>query len=181
MMKTDQIKKTWTLRGILLIAFIGVILIVSVGGTIAWIMTSTAPIENKFMPGEVTCDIVEEKSGYTKSSIKVKNIGNTDAYMRVAIVGNWCDDAGNIVAQWTGSITPASKWEKNGYYYYCTEVVAPTELSPELLNESITGDTLPEGVPAGSHLVIDVLAQAVQSEPDTAVIAAWGFVPGSEN
>lgn len=162
---------------------IGLLLVCSANGALAWITTNTDETQNLFEPGSVTCEVVE--SGWTegntaKSSICVNNTGNTDAYIRVAIVGNWCDASGNIVAPWTDTVSAASGWTKSGGFYYYESAVSPNSSTGELLGSEISGSPVPTGLPEGSHLVVDVLAQAIQSEPASVVANAWGWTPPSQ-
>lgn len=163
-------------KSIVLLAMAVVILLGATGGTIAWITMNTAPVKNTFDPGKVTCSVADTMSsdGLQKTSITIKNTGNTDAYIRVAVIGNWCDAQGNIVAPWNGGISNTSAWTSIGPYYYCNSIIAPGGYTLELLDSPIDGKYVPEGCPEGTHLVIDVLAQAIQSEPDDArTYAGW--------
>ena len=118
----------------------------------------------------------------TKSNIVIKNTGNVDAYLRVAIVANWVDANGNIVAPWTNDIsTLGSNWSKNttdGFYYY-SGIVHP-ELQPgqdtasdtsiDKIFESYTQGTAPV---TGAHLVMDLAVQAIPASLGTSYSAAW--------
>lgn len=161
---------------IVLFALVAVIMTVGIGGTLAWIV-ATGTVTNTFVAGDVQCSIDETFDHVSKSSIKVINTGNVDEYVRVAVIGNWCDTAGNVVAPWNGAIAPAIGWSyQDGYYYYNT-VIAPGDSSVNLLTSPITSATLPEGVPSGAELKIDVLAQAIQSKPAETVTETWGYSP----
>ena len=166
-------------KSVLLLTALILLTIFAAGGTIAYITAQSPALENKFMPGEVTCAVEETFTGTAKTSIKVKNTGNTEAFIRVALVGSWRDSNGNLVASWDGTIAITADWEKSGSYYYCRNVVSAGASTPELLSAAISGNVLPNGVPSGSRLVIDVLAQAIQSAPIDAVSDAWGIIPGN--
>lgn len=146
------------------------ILGIAVGGTVAYIITRTGAVTNTFTPGKVSVDVDEDFDNNTKSNVTVENTGDTAVYIRVAVIANWCDDAGNIVEPWSTSVLKiTSSWIKgtDGYYYYKTPV-------------SVGGvtDSLFEGYtpdPNGSlHLEMDIIAQAIQSTPASAVENAWG-------
>lgn len=154
--------KNMKIKSMLLLALVAMLLLGSVGGTVAFLVTSTNSVENVFTPANLDTDIVEVVEGNVKKSITVKNNGNVPVYVRVAIIGYYVDDkTGNIVAPWDG--TPdydKTYWtlESDGFYYY-KRILQPNESTANLLNNSITSDTKD-----GAHLVITVMHQSIQSE-----------------
>lgn len=156
----------------LLLALV-LILVGTVGGTVAYLVTHTDPVKNTFTPGNVTCDVVEEfnTEKTAKTSVKVQNTGNVPAYIRVAVVANTVDEQGNITGAADENILKnalaASGWTKNGDYYYYNTAVDPNGLTGELLKNSIEL----EGIQ------VTILASAIQSTPTDAVQEAWGYVP----
>lgn len=151
----------------------------AIGGTVAYLLTSTNGITNTFTPAEVPISVSDTMSNNEKSNVKVTNNGNVDAYIRIALVATWQDKDG-IVYPGTPTITPVPKtdWVKrdDGYYYY-TEPVKPGESTPAAF-EPIS---VPSGAPDGCHLVIDVLAESIQAKgvdgSDSAAKIAWGYTP----
>ena len=158
-------------KTILLAVTITLVLVASVGGTIAWITTSTPGIENKFTPSTVKTGIEENFDKTVKTDITVKNTGDTAVYVRVALVGNWCNEKGEIVEKWTPSITPGSGWKdgNDGYYYYTTPL-QPTKETSDLLN----GGSIDTKANNGLHLEVTVLHQSIQATPVTVVRDVWG-------
>ncbi|MGN1019016.1 MAG: hypothetical protein ACI4O7_01475 [Aristaeellaceae bacterium] len=156
--------KTMKMKSILLLALVAVLLIGAVGGTVAYLATSTGPVENVFTPAEYDTDIDEEVDATQKTSITVKNKGEVDVYVRVAIVGYYVDDTtGNIVAEWKESPDyNKTKWTRadDGFYYY-NEIVKPGEATENLLANPIAVDTTSH---SGAHLVITVVHQSIQAE-----------------
>ena len=67
----------------------------------AFMINRSQTFYNKFVPASVKCEIEEQFSDSTvtstKTSIQVKNTGNTDAYIRVRLVIHWEDSKGNVV------------------------------------------------------------------------------------
>lgn len=163
-----------------LAALIALVLIicVAVGGTIAYIVTQTNSVENKFTPADVKIEIHETFDGTDKSSITVQNVNdakNVPCYIRVKLVSNMQDDKGNV----TGSaeintFALGENWFKgnDGCYYY-KDVVAVGDSTANLL---ATGATirLAEGQ------VVEVLAEGIQATPIDAVKAAWGEAIANE-
>jgi len=182
--------KKMTLKTILTLAALALLLTFTVSGTLAYISTSTGNVVNEFTPAKVTCAVVESFDGKTKEYVKIKNTGNTSAWIRATVVGNWVVTENNqskVVAPWSDDIddkynegTGAQEWTKVGNFWYYNSIVPVNTPTPGNLFADYK-PTVPEGVPADAHLELTVVCQAVQSEPDAAVIDAWGFVPGGSN
>lgn len=75
---------------------------VSVIGTMAYLITMTAPVVNAFVPATVPNEVTEKFDGYVKEEVKVKNVGDADAYIRVRVLANWVELDENGAA--TGNI-----------------------------------------------------------------------------
>lgn len=188
--------------------FLRVILVLTVIAVLttsvyAYMVHKSKTIANVFKPAEVTCEISETFNGSTKSSVKVKNTGNVDAYIRIRLVIHWEDSKGNAVA-WDidtipsyakpnqEDISPVIDYNENawirdladGYTYYCKTPVSPDGSTPEFLDEGVVINLTPrcieekisetESVEYWYYPVIEILAEAIQSLPETAVKGAWG-------
>ena len=97
-------KRMGRTKTFLVLAMVVVMLACTVGGTVAYLTTKTADVVNTFTPAKVTCAVDETFSGTTKTDVKIKNTGNTDAWIRATVVGNCVKDS-KIVAVWTDDIT----------------------------------------------------------------------------
>ena len=55
------------------------LLALAIGGTLAWLSTKDSPIQNKFLPTKVTCEVTERFDGSrgVKSNVNVKNTGTS--------------------------------------------------------------------------------------------------------
>lgn len=142
------------------------ILVMAIGGTVAFLVTHTDRIVNTFQPTDVTCEIQERfnDDNTVKTSAVVKNTGKIPAYIRVAVVANTVDAKGNI----TGKADVRDKLESSGWtnvgdYYYYNSVVKPNET---------TGNLLAEGIDL-NDIQVTILASAIQAEPTNAVAEAW--------
>lgn len=156
-----------------LAALIALVLIicVAVGGTIAYIVTQTDKVENKFTPADVQIAIKEEFDGADKSSITVQNVQddkNVPCYIRVKLVSNMQDKDDNV----TGSAAINAfelndNWFKgdDGCYYYKDVVNVGASTANLLADDSKI--TLANGQ------VVEVLAEGIQATPETAVTSAW--------
>ena len=161
-------------KSVILFVLVLAILAGAIGGTYAYITVKSNPVVNTFTVADSDVTIVEQVDGSTKKSIKLQNTGDVPEYVRVAVVGYYVDEDGNLIVPWNESIALATGWEKVGDFYYCKVPVGIGEFTPELLQKPIECSSLPDGAVS---LVIDVLAQAVQSEPAEAVTEAWGYSP----
>ena len=165
-------------KGLITVAALVLLLCAAVGGTLAWLTTQTDPVVNTFTPATVRADITEGVQGKTKESVIITNTGDIPAYIRAAVVINWVDDDGNVCAsvpdEATYTLSVQSGWVEGGNYYYYTQPVAANGSAPNLLTAT-EGDT----VPTGYHLQVTILAEAIQSTPDTAIEEAWGVDPST--
>lgn len=144
------------------------------GTVIAYMFRQTEYKKNQFTPAQLSCEVVETFDGTQKSSIQVRNTGNIDAYLRVRLVSYWVDAEGNIIAKPSEmpEFTPAEGWIPGSYdTYYYRVPVAPNELTNNLLSAPITLE---------SGQVVEVFAEAIQSEPNGAVTSSWGVTVGAD-
>ena len=177
-------------RSMALLVSLAVVLTVAVGVTLAYIFTKTDPVENTFKPSKVTCAVIEDGKTSddplgqvnvsSKSNVQIKNTGDTTAYIRVAVVVTWKNEAGHVWAQAPVEGTDytidwayddkdnPTRWtsDDDGYYYY-TDPVAPGDLTGILIKEA----KLKEGysAPVGTdgtqyYLSIEIVASAIQAE-----------------
>lgn len=151
-----------------------------VGSTVAYLIAQTDAVENTFEYAKVSCEVTENFNGSEKTDVKVENTGTTDAYIRATYVVNWLDSNGNIAAsvpeEYRYDLTenPGGKWTKgaDGYFYYLTPVAPHVSTPGSLLNCKVTCPENPEYT-----LSVEILADAIQSEPASAVKEAWGYTP----
>lgn len=153
----------------LLIA-VAVLLLATVGGTLAYLTDRTDELTNTFTPTKVDTEIDEEFDGSTKSQIIISNASDSiKVYVRVALVGNWVNAEGKIVRPWDVSFTLGRNWVKHtdGYYYY-TQPVEAGQATTNLLGTGIEAS-----IENGETLELTVIQQAVQAEPSTVVDEVW--------
>ena len=171
-------------RGRLAMMVLSVVLLlgVAIGGTIAWLSTKTTPVTNTFTPAEVTCEVTEQFDGKKKTNVNVKNTGNIAVYIRVKLVTYRTNDKGQHIGGTAKlpEFTPGKNWVKHGEYYYYTLPVSPGEKPEANLADSMTLEKSYKDADGGKQ-ALDVMAEAIQSEPEKAVADAWGvkIAPGS--
>ena len=73
-------------RWLIITVILVLLLSVGTGVALSYLSDKTAPVENTFEAGRVTCSVRETFNGSVKSDVKVKNTGNTEAYIRAAVI-----------------------------------------------------------------------------------------------
>lgn len=167
-------------KTILMLATMVLLLTVTVGSTIAFLVTSSGPVENTFTPAHVTSEVVEEnwKDGdRVKNNVTIKNTGNTSAYIRAAIVITWKDADGNTMPvvpevgkDYTISLN-TTDWTKIDAYYYYKEAIASGKSTTNLINKCESTGTYTDG----RRLCVEVIGSAIQSEGMGALSAQEAF------
>ena len=151
------------------VLLIAVLLLVStaVGSTAAFLVTKTEPVVENFAYAQFSCQVTD--------TMGVKNTGTAPAYIRASYAVNWRDGEGIIAA-----VTPdgyscdldenQGAWVDggDGYFYYPAPV-APGGETPSLLTCSVSRPENPEYT-----LSVEVVAEAIQSNPAEAAEDAWG-------
>jgi len=156
-------------KAILLLALI-LLLGLAIGGTVAYLSSSTDDVENEFKLATVGGNIEEDVENNVKTSITVKNTGTVACYVRVALVTNWVNAEGHICTNHSTDLgfTLGSGWTKgNDGYYYHTDPVKPTESTSNLLGTSIEMTQAADGC----KMQIEVLSSVIQTNADA--YASW--------
>lgn len=159
------------------------VLVLGAGATVAYIFTKTDAKQNTFTPAVVSCKVTETFDGSTKSNVRIKNTGNTEAYIRAKIVVSWAKD--NADGEQTVSAVVPQKgtdyviaidnpnWFDggDGYYYFKNPVAVKGET-----DVLISSCTLAENAkaPEGYHLSVEIIASALQSTPADVAAKTWG-------
>lgn len=176
----------WGKKSLLTGLAIALVLLISAGGTIAYLTTRTETADNlfDFPPAEV--DIIEEFIGWEVKQVQVKNTSDkVPGVVRVLLLPRVLDAEGNYAQTSLGSLGEpngnrvvmgdltfelADDWADNWFYqdgfFYCRRVLEPGETSPVLLEKvSLTNDTpeLREKY-EGLTIDVDVLADILQAE-----------------
>ena len=83
-------KKTVNKRkAVMLLISVLVLLVVVIGGTIAFMTAGDTPIINVFRRSVVSSQVNEDFNGTVKSNVSIQNTGDTTSYIRAAIVFTW--------------------------------------------------------------------------------------------
>lgn len=160
-------------KKMVVLLMLSIVIITSI--SIAFMFKKSKPIVNQFVPAKVSCEVREMMNGSEKVSIRIKNTGDIDAYLRVHLVSYWVDERNVIVGK--PSVMPtvdydSTKWLKKDDTYYYKMSVSPNELTSELLKNSIQlqVDSLEDKT---IYQIVEVFAEAIQSEPEKAVTESW--------
>ena len=158
------------------VLLIAIILLIStaVGSTVAFLATKSEPVENSFEYANVSCKVTQN-CDTDGSIVQVKNTGTISAYIRAAVVANWIDVDGNIAASvpegYSYDLTCSSgSWAqgKDGFFYYLLPVAPGASTEGNLLTCTVACPETPKYT-----LSVEVLAEAIQSTPASAVNEAW--------
>ena len=150
---------------VLLIAVL-LLITTAVGSTAAFLVTKTEPVEEAFAYAQVSCQVTD--------TMGVKNTGTAQAYIRASYAVNWLDGEGIIAAVtpegYSYDLEKGIQWEEggDGYFYY-PYPVDPGGETPSLLTCSAPYPEYP-----GYTLSVEVVAEAIQSNPAEAAEEAWG-------
>lgn len=178
-------KKTLTLLVALLVIFT-----VSVGSTLAFLITQTGPVVNTFTPGEIKGNVIETFDGETKKDVHIKIDSNSDvsAYVRALVVVSWKDEKGNVYGKKpVADVDYSMDWGLDdnwfsvgdGYYYY-KKPIGPGESSNDTTKLIDSCTQLKACENSNYNLNVDIIAEAVQAEPKDAVEDAWGVTVRSD-
>lgn len=162
-------------RSLVLVVSLLALLLVVAGGTLAW-LTAQDSVSNTFTPAHVSCTLTEDFNGTVKSNVNVTNTSDIAAFIRVKLVTYRVNSKGDRIGG-TAEIptfTPGTGWvEHEGFYYYTLPVEPGKQPATDLIGDD--GVTLVQYTDAdGGKQVIEVMAEAIQSQPDRAVQQAWG-------
>lgn len=171
----------------MLIPALALLLTLSVGGTVAFLIAKGNPVRNEFTPSAVSCQVIEDTfEGETKTNVAIQNTGDTEAYIRAAIVVTWKDaEGGNIYAvkpkenvDYTIELN-VTDWVlgSDGFFYH-KEPVAANQSTKMLINRCspIEGKN-----PDGYGLNVEILGSAIQSVPTSVVTSIWSSGVGDVN
>lgn len=182
-LRRNKSKKKW-----MLLVSLVMLLTITVGGTLAYITTSDDPVKNIFTTSQVPISVQEDPfDGTVKNNVKIQNDGNTDAYIRAAVVVTWKDSSGNVYAikpevgvDYQVTFPGDTGWvyrEADGFYYY-TASIAPNNQTGVLLTNCKPLKSAPAD---GYTLCVEIVAESVQAKGVDngvkAVVKAWGVDP----
>ncbi|MDO4267023.1 MAG: hypothetical protein Q4C73_01025 [Eubacteriales bacterium] len=177
-------KKSWMNQGMnsrtglmrLLTVGLTVAALCGTGGTAAYLISKSDTVMNVFAPVRLSCVVKYREN----EPLTVANDGNVNIFVRVRLVSYLVDDEGDRMGEpvETPAFDMGTGWKKIGTSYYYQKELAPGEECSKPLIEDISklkiwNKSDPEEE-ENWKLVTDVLAEAIQSSPISAVEEAWG-------
>lgn len=178
-----------TPKAILLVVSLLLVMALSIGGSLAWLTTSTAPVVNTFTPGDVTTTVVEEIDNGVKNNVQIQNTGSVEAYVRAQVIVTWQNDSGNVNAIapkegtdytiiWSGTTGENPTWFQGADgYYYCKAPVVAGGTTAVLFTDCKPVDGK---APQGYNLCVEILSSAIQAVPATTVESVWLVTVGDD-
>lgn len=163
-----KIKRITTVATVLLLVAIA-------GAVVAYMVHGTASKQNVFHFANISHQVNISGSGNTRTSLTVENTGEMDVYVRVRFVSNWVNGT-DLMAKPSEIPVVATldtdNWiyDATNYTYYYKYKLAVGGETPDLLTGDITLKVSSEGY----NQTFEVVSEAIQAEPDQAVIDAWG-------
>ncbi len=180
-------EKTINSKKKLIILLVSLILVLTAvaGTTVAFVITKTSDVKNIFQPSYVACEVLEGEDGktfdgMTKKDVRIKNTGDTEAYIRAAVVVTWVSESDKSISaqqpevneDYSITYTSNSGWIRgsDGYWYY-TDPVASGDVTGMLFDSC---EVIEGKAPEGYYLSVEIVASAIQSVPETVVEEQWG-------
>ena len=167
-----------TAKSLALIIAVVLVFSMAVGGMLAYLIAEKISVKNSFVPGSVVATIVDDT---------IRNDGNTEMWVRVAVVGNWknhkdsTDNSQIVYGRDPNFVVNTEKYgdgewlkgnvESDGRcYYYWSVPVAPEEVTGKITA------TPSEQAPAEGYEFSYILGvEAIQAAPPAA-FAEWEAV-----
>lgn len=163
------------------------LLTVTVGGTIAFLMDTDGPLHNQFNPSKVTTKVEETLSGKIKKDVYIKNTGDTDAWIRAAVVVTWQDADGNVYGQLPVkdddyemklNVVNKNGWllGNDGFYYWYEPVTANGGQTGILIDSCESKNTLTVGTGDDAvtyYLTVEIIGSGIQNKPAKVFNTEW--------
>ena len=169
-------------KALVLLSVVAVLAVLFVGTTAALLVSTSGPVTNTFKPADIGCSVSEVFENNVKRDVGIVNTGDTEVYIRAAIVVTWQD--GNTsqpsvygkmptTADYTMELNLDDWFQDSDGFYYCRTPVAAHQSTPVLIEECTANQNT---TPAGYGLHVEILGSAIQSVPAEAVHELWKVV-----
>jgi len=167
-------------RGVMLCALV-LLLIGTVGASLAFLSTNTTEKKNTFQVAELSCKVNESYVFPNKEKVNVENTCAYPIFVRVKLLPYWYDKDRDVVVAnkaWTPVFTPGEGWVKHGGYYYYTKPLEPGKKTTNLINNiRLAQDDI-----TLARQVLEIMAQCIQTDGQTSgggsvALAAWHIDP----
>lgn len=151
------------------------LILVPIGGTLAFLMDTTQQVVNEFDPNTVPVDIVEDFENDVKENVKIQNKSEIKVYVRVDLIPTWQDKDGNVVGvsaslsdlniTWGDGFATNWKQGQDGFYYYLMPL-EPNDDDPDTVTDITTALIKEATVKTenGYKMNLQVITQSIQAE-----------------
>lgn len=176
----------------LLLVSLSLLLCLAAGGTLAYLLAHTTKAVNTFTPSKVTTTVEEDFENNVKNNVVIRNTGDTDAFIRAAVVVTWQNEEGKALGQvpvegtdyiitWSG-LKENGGWVKgnDSFYYYQNSVAGDPDGEGNHLGGAtsilFTDCKLAEGIVApkeGYFLNVEIIGSGIQNVPEEVVEKNW--------
>ena len=171
----------------LLVAII-ILATATVSTTVAFLITGTDSIMNFFLPSEVKTEVKPDSTS-DGMTYKIKNVGDTECYIRAAVIVNWVKTDSNGVTHVYAdkpevdmdynivyNSNEEKSWIKKDYgdgeiIYYSVSPIAVNAHTANLISKFRELDSPDK--PEGYELAIEIVATGIQSTPRYVVENEW--------
>lgn len=146
------------------------VVVIAVGGTLAYLMATDSPLLNTFTLAEVETEIVEDGSTSADKSAVVRNTGKSPVYVRARVVVSGVDPTLLVVKYNTEPQNGETGWqydETDGFYYYKSILPADPTTPPTTtplftgVEVNINSDEAPK-----TNFSVDVYQESVLAPAD---------------
>lgn len=137
------------------------------GDTLGFFKLSSEPLENNFETGTVKVEIHQK----TSEEIRIENLGNSLAYVRVMLVPMWSDGSLSVDNVELQLNTLDWVMGADGYLYYKSDLMGGEITSSVLKGVKVNGL---EPIYEGETLTVNILAEGVQ-KANKGWVDVWGM------
>lgn len=178
-------------KSMALLVSLALLLCITVGGTVAFLVDVTDPVVNQFKPSEVTTAVAEKNESGKKTNVQITNTGDTEAWIRAEVIINWKNEKGEVYYQLpvAGKDYKITYDLQNGWvqgsdgFYYWTKPVEAGAQTGVLIKSCHINSLTAIAPPAGYALNVEIICSGIQSKPAKAFTESWagsGLKPNAD-
>lgn len=164
------------IKSVVMLASSTLIISITVGGTLSYIVASDGPVSKVFAPSEIET-VIDYSLSESDGSYFLTSSSNVDIFARISFDAAWITADGNVYAE--QSVTPNDYavvvdpdcWTQAGDYYYCTIAIKPGESTSDISIVQYADS------PEGCVLNIEVTAEVIQAADDSITNSEWEYNP----
>lgn len=179
-----KFKNFFKLKFIVFALFIGIMGLLAIKQTVAWLTFTTPEVVNTFTAVHISSEVNETFDNTIKSDVNFTNTGTADAYIRVALLPQWKvnKEPYEEIAPINASLEQCDiEWGNMGSdwfigtdgYYYCKAIIGAGANTPILVKELQVKNEYKQN---GYVFELQILVSAIQAIPKTAVEEAWSAI-----